>query len=89
VTVEDPTATPDPRRWGTEFRTGKFQRVYWDASLHARRENAWTNLARTDRFTPEDVRGDAKVAERGQSAEIARLQLEVERLRARIAELGG
>lgn len=55
----DPTTIPQPRRWGTVIR-GQYrgERVYWDAGLHARGENAWTNAAHTRRFSADQVRGD-------------------------------
>lgn len=85
----DPTTIPDPRRWGTEFRTSKRQRVYWDASLHARHENAWTNIARTERFSADCVRGDADRPPKTWRAEVAQLRLQAEQLMAEARRLAG
>jgi hypothetical protein len=59
--VVDPTTIPQPRRWGTAIR-GPFagERVYWDQGLHDRHENAWTNVPRSRRYSPDMVKGDRK-----------------------------
>lgn len=62
----DPTTIPQPRRWGRVIRGQHIgERVYWDASLYARDENAWTNIDRTRRFSDDQVTADRRISRDG------------------------
>lgn len=88
VNVTDPTSEPDPRRWGSVIHGEHAgSRVYWDASLHARHENAWISLDRQHRFSADMVRGDADVSEPGLREQVTGLGFTLRRLALRVESL--